>query len=324
MIYRLLRWISGIALHWFYREIRVVGLENIPATGPLLIAANHQNALVDSLITGWITPRRIAMTAKATLVENPLIAALFRAVGVIPLRRVTDESAKADGSPMDRTRNANSFREILRTLEKGGAVLIFPEGKSHNESGLEPLRTGLARLALQTRDNQSIKGVRILPIGLIFEDKGTPGSVVGVRVGEPIDMDGWTDSNAAALTAEIAKRLRSVSELAGLPPEPRSVINRAESFLTSWLVAEAAAWGHLTHELPIRVARTLALRRSTDADHPAMFTMMFGVGLVLITYALQIAVIGVLARSVWVSVLYLASLLIGAYWAAFEKHPQAY
>ena len=324
MIYRLLRWISGIALHWFYREIRAVGLENIPATGPLLIAANHQNALVDSLIAGWIIPRRITMTAKATLVENPLIAALFRAVGILPLRRVSDESAKADGSPMDRTRNANSFREILKTLKNDGAVLIFPEGKSHNESGLEPLRTGLARLALQARDNQSIRDVRILPVGLIFEDKGEPGSVVGVRVGKPVDMDGWTDSNAATLTEEIAKRLRAVSERAGLPPEPRSVINREESFLTNWLVAEAAAWGHLTHELPIRVARTLALKRSTDADHPAMFTIMFGVGLVLITYALQIAVIGALAHSVWVSVLYLASLLIGAYWAAFEKHPHAY
>ena len=324
MIYRLLRWISGIAVHWFYREIRVVGLENIPATGPLLIAANHQNALVDSLIAGWVIPRRITMTAKATLAENPLIAALFRAVGVVPLRRVSDESARTGGSPMDRTRNASSFREILKILDGDGAVLIFPEGKSHNESGLEPLRTGLARLALQARDNQSIRGVRILPIGLIFENKGAPGSVVGVRVGKAIEMDSWIDNNAALLTEEIAKRLRSVSELAGMPPEPRMVVNRTESFLTSWLVAEAAAWGHFTHELPIRVARTLALKRSTDADHPAMFTMMFGVGLVLLTYALQIAVVGALARSVWISILYLASLLIGAYWAAFEKHPQTY
>jgi hypothetical protein len=237
---------------------------------------------------------------------------------------VSDESARADGSPLDRTRNASSFGEILKTLERDRAVLIFPEGKSHNESGLEPLRTGLARLALQARDNQSIRGVQILPIGLIFEDKGAPGSVVGVRVGEPIEMDDWTDLNAAVLTEEIAKRLRAVSELAGLPPEPKSVVDRTESFLTGWLVAEAAAWGHLTHELPIRVARTLALKRSTDADHPAMLTMLFGVGLVLVTYALQLAVVGALARSVWISVLYLASLLIGAYWAAFEKHPQAH
>ena len=64
MIYGILRWITGVALHWFYGDIRVVGKGRIPATGPVLIAVNHQNALVDSLIAGWVVPRRIAMTAK--------------------------------------------------------------------------------------------------------------------------------------------------------------------------------------------------------------------------------------------------------------------
>src|SRR6185437_12944499 len=94
MIYRFLHWIAGIALYWFYREIRVVGDEKIPARGPLLIAVNHQNALVDSLIAGWVIPRRITMTAKATLTVNPFIAALFRTLGVVPLRRASDEPRK--------------------------------------------------------------------------------------------------------------------------------------------------------------------------------------------------------------------------------------
>src|ERR1700736_768639 len=65
MIYSVLRWINGVALHWFYRDIRITARERIPLGGPLLIAANHQNALVDSLIVAWVVPRRIAMTAKA-------------------------------------------------------------------------------------------------------------------------------------------------------------------------------------------------------------------------------------------------------------------
>ena len=320
MIYRFLKWVAGIALHWFYREIRIVGEENLPFSGPVLIAANHQNALVDSLIAGWVMPRRIAMTAKATLVENPLLAMLFKIVGVVPLRRISDESAKANGS-LDRARNADAFREILGVLAQSGAVLIFPEGKSHNESRLEPLKSGLARLALRARDQESIRNVRILPVGLIFENKAVPGSIVGVRVGEPIELDAWPSDDAAALTEEIAQRLRSVSEFAGLPPEPPSADPRAKTFLAKWLIAEAAAWGHLTHELPIRIARSLAERRSTDADHPAMLTMTFGVGLVLLAYAIQAAVIGILSESVWLTTLYLASLLVGAYWAAFAKHP---
>jgi 1-acyl-sn-glycerol-3-phosphate acyltransferase len=321
VIYRLLRWIAGIALYWFYREIRVVGREKIPATGPLLIAVNHQNALVDSLIIGRVAPRKITMTAKATLIENPLIAALFKMVGVVPLRRVSDESQKS-GS-MNRSRNANAFRELLETLRYGGAVLIFPEGKSHNETGLEPLRTGLARLALQARTEAQIGGVHILPIGLIFEDKSTPGSVVGVRIGDTIDIDSWSGHSAASLTEEIARRLRNVSEEGDLPgPAPDT--DQYQRIPSRVFIGMAAAWGHFTHRMPIRMARALALRQGGDADQPAMLTMMFGITLVLLTYVIQIAVVGALLHSFWISCLYLASLLTGAYWAAFEKHPRHY
>src|SRR3954468_8907362 len=202
MIYRALRWITGIALHWFYRDIRVVGRERIPTHGPLLIAVNHWNALVDSLLVGWLMPRRITMTAKATLVDNPLVAVLFRILGVVPLRRVSDESRKKDGLPFDRARNTEAFREILDLLERRGAVLIFPEGKSHNASALEPLKTGLARLAIQARDDTAIEGVQILPIGLVFDDKGTPGSVVEILIGDAIEMESWPNRDASMLTRE--------------------------------------------------------------------------------------------------------------------------
>ena len=62
MIYGMLRWMAGIALHWFYGDIRVEGVEKIPRNTPLLIAVNHMNALVDSLIIGWLMPRRVVMT----------------------------------------------------------------------------------------------------------------------------------------------------------------------------------------------------------------------------------------------------------------------
>jgi 1-acyl-sn-glycerol-3-phosphate acyltransferase len=322
MIYRLLRWIAGISLHWFYREIRIIGQEKIPADGPLLIAVNHQNALVDSLIVGWVMPRRVTMTGKATLIDNPLIAALFKILGVVPLRRVSDEAQRSDGRQHDHSRNSSAFGEILNTLQKAGAVLIFPEGKSHNEAGLEPLRSGMARLALQARDERSIRNVRILPIGLVFEDKGTPGSLVGVRVGESIDVDSWPDGNPAALTQQIADRLRSVSEGAVLHHPRSSHAVQSDGVLRHALITVTAAWGRVTHEFPVRIARKLAVKKSRDADQPAMLTIIFGIGLVLLAYVLQVAIVGVLVHSFWISSFYLATLLAGAYWAAFERHPQ--
>jgi 1-acyl-sn-glycerol-3-phosphate acyltransferase len=324
MIYTVLKWITGIALHWFYGDIRVVGKDNIPPRGPLLIAVNHQNALVDSLIAGWVVPRRIAMTAKATLADNPLIALVFRILHVVPLRRVSDEATKLNGFPADRSRNREAFSEIMSLLGRGGAVLIFPEGKSHNEFGLEPLKTGLARLALQARDEGGIKGIRILPLGLVFEDKGTPGTAVGARIGEPIEMDLWSVGDHTALTEEIANRLRAVSETAGLPPSDSSSREQRKDSIRERLIAYAAWWGRLTHQTPVRIARSMAVRRSTDADEPAMLTILFGIGLVLVTYAIHLTIVGALGHSVWIDFLYLAGLLTGAYWAAFEQHPRRY
>lgn len=324
MIYDVLKWITGIALHWFYGDIRVVGKERIPTRGPLLIAVNHQNALVDSLIVGWVVPRTIAMTAKATLTDNPLMAFLFRILHVVPLRRVSDESRNSSRLPIDRSRNREAFSEIVDWLRRGGAVLIFPEGKSHNEFGLEPLKTGLARLALQARDEGAIKGIRILPLGLIFEDKGTPSSAVGARIGEVIEMDRWSGSDHAVLTAEIADRLRAVSEEAGLPPKEDGLHEQDRDSIRERLIALAAWWGRLTHQTPVRIARNIAVSRSTNADEPAMLTILFGIGLVLVTYVIHLTIVGALAHSVWIGFIYLVGLLTGAYWAAFESHPRRY
>jgi 1-acyl-sn-glycerol-3-phosphate acyltransferase len=328
MIYVLLRWVSGIALHWFYDDISIVGAEKIPVGGPLLIAANHQNALVDSLIVGWLVPRRIAMTAKATLTDNPLTAILFRMLHVVPLRRVSDEVSKQNGFPLDRSRNAQAFEEIFKLLERNGALLIFPEGKSHNEAGLEPLKTGLARVALQARNERGIAGVKILPLGIVFEDKATPGTGVIARVGTPIEMDSWQGADYLVLTQEIAERLRAVSENGRLPQtqfsQPAKNSRNVDGTLREGAITLAAFWGRLTHRLPVRIARSMAVRRSTDAGEPAMLTILFGIGLVLVTYAVHLTIVGMVVHSFLFGCLYLAGLLVGAYWAAFQHHPRRY
>jgi len=320
MIYRLLRWISGIAIHWFYRDIRVTNRNAIPDRGPLLIAVNHQNALVDSLMIGWIVQRRVTMTAKATLTKNPLVALLFRTLHVVPLRRASDEISNADINVPDRSRNSEAFSEILDVLENDGAVLIFPEGKSHNESRLEPLKTGLARLALEARDGRRISGVRLLPIGLVFEDKGAPGSVAAVNVGDAVEMDSWSGYDSSDLTTEVANRLKSVSEWCEIPDRDDSWPESGKGALTSLFIRIAAGWGRLTHELPIRLARRIALRQSRDPDQPAMRTIVLGTGLVLLTYAASFALVDLIVHSFWLSALAVTSLGVGAYWAAFEGH----
>ena len=197
------------------------------------------------------------------------------------------------------------------TREQSPALLIFPEGKSHNEAGLEPLKTGLARVALQARDEHGITRLRILPLGLVFEDKATPGTAVCARVGSVIEMDLWRGSDHTILTQEIAKRLRAVSEDAGSPRKEFGQAKASSNTLRERAIALAAWWGRLTHQLPVRIARNMAVKHSTDAGEPAMFTILFGIGLVLLTYVVHLTVVGMVVHSVLFDCLYLAGLLSG-------------
>jgi glycerol-3-phosphate O-acyltransferase / dihydroxyacetone phosphate acyltransferase len=214
MLYHGLRALAGVALRWYYAEIAVQGAERIPAAGPVIIVANHPNALVDALVLATVMPRRVRLTAKATLFEHRLLAPLLRSVGVVPLRRARDELAARRDGLVSAERNAESFRQVTEALLDGGLVLVFPEGISHDEPALAPLRTGAARMAL-TATVAGTRGLRVLPVGLIFERKERWRSRVLVRIGEAIEVDAWRartrSDDVGRLTTEIDQALRHVT-----------------------------------------------------------------------------------------------------------------
>jgi 1-acyl-sn-glycerol-3-phosphate acyltransferase len=371
---------AAVALRWYYADVVVQGRERAPREGPLVIIANHPNALIDPLLVGTALKRRILLTAKATLFDTTALAALLKVVGVVPLRRVKDEvTSGAAGSttqPM-RDRNAEAFRLVTNALLGGRAILIFPEGISHDDPSIAPLKSGAARMALQARA-EGAKGLRILPLGLIFEEKERPGSRVLVRIGEPLVLDDWMSaeetSDAAALTTALDARLRAVTlnfatadqaeralelartlaAIASMPADldtPRSLeaeadiahridavtaalgsaapelVAAADALTTRlhtiekafehggatlsdvrissrlgsgiWFTVREGAWAMLTviaavlggwtHWIPLTLARRLALDSLHDdssRDQPAMRTIVFGVALILLWYAL--------------------------------------
>lgn len=231
LLYDGLKPIAGVALRWYYRSIVSANLDRIPRDGPVFLAANHPNSLTDAMVVGWISPRRVRYTAKATLFANPLAARFLRAVGVIPLRRMADEQLRSASSPVpttpsasetaapppgdtvDISRNALAFSAVADALAEHTCVAIFPEGKTHDEPAMAPLRTGLARMALMARDERGVRGIRIVPVGLLFEQKEEPRTRILLQVGEPIDVDsvGHGDHTVATLTDLITQRLRAVT-----------------------------------------------------------------------------------------------------------------
>ena len=212
--YRILRALGRLALRWFYRDIEVVGLEHVPVDGPVLLASNHPNALVDALVVGCMLPRPVILTAKATLLENPITRLLIRTVGVVPLRRASDAVPPGSNGVLDSTRNAEAFATVLDVLERGSVVLLFPEGKSHSDPALAPLKTGLARMALMARVQRRLNSIPIIPIGLTFERKWEPRSRVLMQLGRPIICEAGAlnePNDVADLTRRVGLGLRAVT-----------------------------------------------------------------------------------------------------------------
>lgn len=220
LTYRLLAHIARVAVGWYYRAVTVDGAERIPASGPVLLVVNHPNELMDAIFAGLISPRQLTFTGKATLFDNPALAAFLRHMRVVPLRRTQDESSHAVTEPTHphtdpsarTTRNADAFAAIHSALHDGQMVLIFPEGRSWDEPRLAQIKTGAARIALSAAA-AGISGVTILPIGINYERKEGVRSRVLVEVGQPIAIDALPTEAAQVepLTTAIARQLHAVT-----------------------------------------------------------------------------------------------------------------
>jgi glycerol-3-phosphate O-acyltransferase/dihydroxyacetone phosphate acyltransferase len=197
------RWLLRI----YYPVIAVRGQEHIPASGPVLLVANHPNSLLDAALIAWVARRPVHFFAKAPLFDVPVFGSLLRAFGMVPAYRGSDDKSQVK-------RNLESLAAGAAWLKKGAAVGIFPEGKSHDSFHVEAVLSGAARMALQgTGEGQPVP---ILPVGLNYERKEQFRSSVWVNVGERIEVTALPPNRPLGdekraireVTGEIDRRLK--------------------------------------------------------------------------------------------------------------------
>jgi 1-acyl-sn-glycerol-3-phosphate acyltransferase len=139
------------AMPWFYRIVwhaarafsfalgraEVAGLENVPRTGPLLLASNHASFL-DSPLLGCLLPRPICFTPRKTLWNFPPLGRALDHLKCIPVDR-------DDGIAI------GVFKRVIAAVENHDAVLVFPEGTRTSDGHLQPPRRGVGLLAAKLR-----------------------------------------------------------------------------------------------------------------------------------------------------------------------------
>ncbi|HMV66632.1 MAG TPA: lysophospholipid acyltransferase family protein [Myxococcota bacterium] len=182
LAYQAVRAVVRTALHVFFRDVHVAGREHIPLEGtrPVIFAGNHPNSLIDPALVVATSGRIVHFAAKDKLFAPPF-GLVLAAVGAVPIQRAMEHG---DG-PRD---NAGSLRALQDLLARGRSTGIFPEGLSHDESHLQRLRTGAARVALQTAADHPGVSVAIVPVGLTYKHRKRFRSRVLVQYGAPIDV----------------------------------------------------------------------------------------------------------------------------------------
>src|SRR5690349_4921797 len=181
MIRRLIVALLKVALRIYFVREEVTGLERVPLDTPVIFVLNHPNALVDPVFLLCLAPRRVSFLAKAPLFRMPVIGYLVKALDSLPVYRRQDEG-------QDVTKNEETFVAARKLLAKGGTIGICPEGVSHDEPGLRPIKTGAARIALAAASTGEVKDLKIVPAGLYYTSKTRFRSSALLYFGAPLTV----------------------------------------------------------------------------------------------------------------------------------------
>ncbi|GED98297.1 lysophospholipid acyltransferase family protein [Gordonia crocea] len=187
---------------------KVIGLENLPESGPAILASNHL-AVVDSFYLPLMVPRRMYFLAKSeyftgTGFKGAFQRWFFSSTGQIPIDRAGANAA------------AGALEAARRQLAKGDLMGMYPEGTRSPDGRLYKGKTGLARIALET-------GVPVIPVAMVgTDDLNPPGTVIPrlarieVRIGKPLDFSRFEGMGGnrfieRAVTDEIMYELMQLS-----------------------------------------------------------------------------------------------------------------
>jgi hypothetical protein len=241
----------------YFREIERVGEPPGSQTRGRVFVSNHHNALIDPVLVLTDAQCEISPIAKSTLWSIPGLKWLLDGAGAVPLYRRKDDP--------NRDANANDavFARIADHLATGGNILIFPEGTSHSEPQLAPLRTGAARMLVAGEARGG--ALTFQAVALEFDEREQFRSrclVLWGPVRRLAEIPGTGEDRVRAVTAQMDADLRALL-VEGATHEERTLIAHiAEMLANDAGDASLVGWSTIGRQVEL-AGKTL---READPD----------------------------------------------------------
>jgi 1-acyl-sn-glycerol-3-phosphate acyltransferase len=202
----------------FYKRVIYQGVENIPKDKPVMLAPNHQNALMDALALVFSAKRTIIFLARSDIFVNKFVSGLLFFFRILPVYRIRDGKEKLK-------LNEAIFQKTVEVLEKNKTVTIFPEAQHIDKRHLRTLKKGVQRVAFAAAEKNNYDiDIQIVPVGIYYSNYWNFRTILQVNYGKPIAVKDFyelhKENPAKAMTAlrdrmseEIKKQMLDIRNL---------------------------------------------------------------------------------------------------------------
>lgn len=318
MLYRALKILVSIAIRIFCRKIIINKPSCLDEKGPLLLASNHPNSFLDSVILDTLFKRPVWSLARGDVFKSKLIIRFLTAVKIKPVYR-TSEGVE------NLSENYKTFDACLDLFKNNEVVMIFSEGKCINEWHLRKLKKGTARLAMRSwQENIPLK---VLPLGINYSSFRRFGKNVFINFGDIIYKEDFNLNEPEGLRHQsFNNKLQQQFEklVFEIPKEDKQkqkeLLEVKPSLFTKIILSIPAAIGFIIHAPLYLPVRKFTLTRTFNNDHydsimTAILLFAYPVYVLLLTIVLFL-----LTKS-WYAFLLLLALPFTA-WSCVQLKPQ--
>lgn len=199
MVYRILHFYVGQLLRLFIRRLDIQGIENVPTSGPVVLAATHPNSFLDAIIIAVNIKRPAWSLGRGDVFQNPIARYILAQFNMLPIYRMSEGAENL-------YKNDDTFDIVTELFQKNEQVLIFIEGLCTNQTELLPLKKGTARLMFRAWNVENIP-LKIVPMGITYNHFASFGKHVNWHIGEELTQKDFAE------TKEMATFLKSSNEL---------------------------------------------------------------------------------------------------------------